>query len=189
MAAAIPLDCRHHHSSGCDEIVSSAFLPRGRQDMLLTGIHAMSKVELGAARVSTNFGLQVSFGAMSTWVHGGDGLRSLRTPSLARKLQEVLDADGEFWQRLIRRSFLDNPHRVTVIGRADAEYDKKLEAAEDLMVKAAAATLSEEQKLKIVEESVALQASQDSEQDPSVLPTLIVAEVCLAVPAAAATVH
>jgi Zn-dependent M16 (insulinase) family peptidase len=87
-------------------------------------------VELGAARVTPQFGLGVAFGAMSTWVHGGDGLRALRTPSLAARLQAALDADDTFWQNLIRRRFLDNPHRVTVVARPEAEYDAKLEAAE-----------------------------------------------------------
>jgi len=31
-------------------------------------------------------------------VHGGDGLRSLRTPSMAAKLNAALDADPQFWQ-------------------------------------------------------------------------------------------
>jgi len=30
----------------------------------------MHQVELGAARVTPNFGLGVAFGAMGTWVHG-----------------------------------------------------------------------------------------------------------------------
>ena len=50
--------------------------PRERVDAV------MHQVELSAARVSTNFGLGVAFGAMGTWVHGGDGLRPLRTPQV-----------------------------------------------------------------------------------------------------------
>ena len=45
----------------------------------------MHQVELGAARVSTNFGLGVAFGAKGTY--GGDGLRPLRTPQMAAKLR------------------------------------------------------------------------------------------------------
>ena len=59
----------------------------------------MHQVELGAARVSTSFGLGVAFGAMGTWVHGGDGLRPLRTPQMAAKLQAAIDADDAFWQK------------------------------------------------------------------------------------------
>lgn len=135
-----------------------------------------TQIELSAARVTPQFGLSAAFGGMSTWVHGGDGLRALRTPALAAKLQAALDADDQFWQNLFRRRFLDNPHRVTVVGRPDAEYDAKLEAAEKEHVAAIAAALGEEEKATIVAEAAALRASQDSEQDPSVLPTLVVSE-------------
>jgi hypothetical protein len=37
-------------------------------------------------------------GELRTLVHGGDGLRSLRTPSMAAKLNAALDADPQFWQ-------------------------------------------------------------------------------------------
>ena len=42
---------------------------------------------------------------------------NLRFYNTAAKLQAELDADDQFWQKLIRRRFLDNAHRVTVVGR------------------------------------------------------------------------
>eukprot|EP00227_Mantoniella_beaufortii_P012098 CAMPEP_0197588272 /NCGR_PEP_ID=MMETSP1326-20131121/9609_1 /TAXON_ID=1155430 /ORGANISM="Genus nov. species nov., Strain RCC2288" /LENGTH=1128 /DNA_ID=CAMNT_0043153083 /DNA_START=236 /DNA_END=3622 /DNA_ORIENTATION=- len=136
----------------------------------------MHQVELSAARTTTSFGLGVAFGAMGTWVHGGDGLRSLRTPMLAAKLNAALDADPTFWQQLVKRRFLDNPHRVTVVGKADKEYDNKLDELEKHHVAAISAALDEDAKATIVKDAVALLASQDRKQDTSVLPTLIVAE-------------
>ena len=136
----------------------------------------MHQVELGAARVTTNFGLGVAFGAMGTWVHGGDGLRPLRTPQMAARLVAALDADAFFWQKLFARRFVDNPHAVTVVGVPDSEYDAKLEEAEKKKVAAIAASLDETEKDRIVTEAVALRASQDSTQDASVLPTLVVAD-------------
>jgi Zn-dependent M16 (insulinase) family peptidase len=136
----------------------------------------MHQVELGAARVTTSFGLGVAFGAMGTWVHGGDGLRPLRTPRMAAALNAALDADERFWQKLFARRFVENPHAVTVVGVPDAEYDAKLEAEEKKAVKAIAEALSEKEKEKIVNEAVALRESQDATQDVSVLPTLVVAD-------------
>ena len=156
---------------GTFEKIAQEGFPRERVDAV------MHQVELGASRVSTNFGLGVAFGAMSTWVHGGDGLRSLRTPALARKLQEALDADPEFWQKLIQSRFLDNPHKVVVVGHSDDDYDKRLEEEEQARVKEIAAKLTEEEKSTIVKDAIDLRSSQDSEQDPSVLPTLVVSEV------------
>ena len=144
--------------------------PRDRVDAI------MHQVELSAARTSTQFGLGVAFGAMGTWVHGGDGMRPLRTPAMAAMLNAALDADPKFWQKLVRRRFLDNPHKVTVVGEADKTYDAKLEEEEKRHVAAIQAALDDEKKKEIVREAVALRDSQDSVQDASVLPTLIVSE-------------
>ena len=136
----------------------------------------MHQVELGAARVTTNFGLGVAFGAMGTWVHGGDGLRPLRTPQMAKRLNDALDADAFFWQKLFERRFVDNPHAVTLVGVPDAEYDSKLEEAEKKKVSLIAKSLDEKEKDRIVNEAVALRLSQDSQTDASLLPTLVVAD-------------
>ena len=144
--------------------------PRDRVDAV------MHQVELSAARVTTNFGLGVAFGAMGTWVHGGDALRSLRTPRMAERLQRELDADPRFWQRLFERRFRDNAHKVTVVGVPDAEYDAKLDAKEREAVKKIEEGLSDARKEQIVAEAVALFESQDKKQDASVLPTLVVAD-------------
>ena len=79
-------------------------------------------------------------------------------------------------QKLIKARFLDNPHRVTVVGKADPTYDAKLEEAEKHHVSALAAALDEGRKQEIVREAVALRDAQDSVQDASILPTLVVAD-------------
>ena len=136
----------------------------------------MHQVELGAAKVSTNFGLGVAFGSMGTWVHGGDGMKPLKIPVLAAQLQAAIDADSKYWQKLIQRRFLDNSHKVTVVGVADKDYDAKLEEAEKKKVAEIEKSLTDEQKDEIVKEAVALRASQDGDQNADILPTLKVSE-------------
>ena len=132
----------------------------------------LHQLELSAARVSTQFGLGAAFGCMTTWVHGGDALRPLRTAEFAAALEKALDADPEYWQKLIKRRFLDNPHRVTIVGKADSEYDAKLEAAEAERVAAMESALSEDEKKVIVAEAAELKAAQETPSDVSCLPTL-----------------
>ena len=110
----------------------------------------MHQIELDAAVVTTQFGLYTGFGSFSTWVHDGDALRSLRTPELAAKLNAALDADPQYWQKLIKKWFLDNKHRLTITARTDADYDKKLDDAEKKKLKGIEKRLTEEQKAKIV---------------------------------------
>ena len=152
------------------ERISREGFPRDRVEAV------MHQVELDAAVVSTQFGLNAGFGAFSTWVHDGDSLRSLRTPELAAKLNAALDADPQYWQKLIKKWFIDNTHRLTVTARTDPDYDKKLDEAEKKKLKEIEATLTEEQKAKIVANALALKENQDMKEDVSILPTLIVAE-------------
>ena len=60
------------------------------------------QVELGAREVSTSFGLGVGLSAVGTWIHGGDPLRPLRAPELARRLEAAAAADDSFWQTLVK---------------------------------------------------------------------------------------
>ncbi|CAE8614078.1 unnamed protein product [Polarella glacialis] len=136
----------------------------------------LHQIELGTASVSPNFGLGIGMGVMSTFVHGGDPLRPLRVTDQAARLVTALDADPNFWQELIKRRFVDNPHRVTVVAHADPEYDAKLEKEEQGRLDARSATLSPEDKAKISADTEALKQSQDQVLDPDVLPTLCVAD-------------
>ena len=150
--------------------VSREGFPRERVEAV------MHQLELDSAVVTTQFGLYTGFGAFSTWVHDGDSLRALRTPELAAKLNAALDADPQYWQRLIKKWFLDNTHRLTITARTDPDYDKKLDEAEKAKLKSIEKTLTEDQKKKIVADALVLKENQDKKEDVSVLPTLIVAE-------------
>ena len=148
------------------EKVAEEGLPRERVDATL------HQLELSTARVTPQFGLGAAFGVMSTWVHGGDALRPLRVSEYAARLEAALDADPAYWSKLIRKHFLDNPHRVTVVAHADEDYDAKLEAAEAERVAAIEAALTDEEKATIVAEAKALKAAQEAPSDVNCLPTL-----------------
>ena len=152
------------------ERISREGFPRERVEAV------MHQIELDAAVVTTQFGLYTGFGSFSTWVHDGDALRSLRTPELAAKLNAALDADPQYWQKLIKKWFLDNKHRLTITARTDADYDKKLDDAEKKKLKGIEKRLTEEQKAKIVTDALVLKENQDKKEDVSVLPTLVVSE-------------
>jgi len=160
------------------ESIAVEGFPRARVNATL------HQVELGASTVSTQFGINAGLGVMATWVHGGDALRPLRVPALAKQLEAALDADEEFWQKLIRRRFLENPHRLTLVGRVDSEYDAKLEAQEAAMLQKRAVHLTADEVAGIIRDAATLKAAQEAPQAVECLPTLVVAE---SVPAVAST--
>ena len=113
---------------------------------------------------------------MSSWLHGGDALRPLRTAEMATRLSARLDAEPDtFWQGLIQRHLLDNPHRVTLVATADDEYDAKLQRAEEAALEATKARLSEQEVARCVAAALELQATQEAPQRVDALPTLRVA--------------
>ena len=74
------------------------------------------QIELDEREVSPSFGVGVGISCMSSWLHGGSPLRPLRTAEMATRLSARLDAEPHsFWQGLIQRHLLDNPHRVTLV--------------------------------------------------------------------------
>ena len=113
---------------------------------------------------------------MSSWLHGGDALRPRRTAEMATRLSARLDAEPDtFWQGLIQRHLLDNPHRVTLVATADDEYDAKLQRAEEAALEATKARLSEQEVARCVAAALELQATQEAPQRVDALPTLRVA--------------
>ena len=142
--------------------------PRDRVDAI------MHQVELSAARTSTQFGLGVAFGAMGTWVHGGDGMRPLRTPAMAAMLNAALDADPKFWQKLVRGGSWKTRTR-SPSSASRRRVRREARGGREEAVNAIQEALDDEKK-KIVNEAVALSDTQDATQDATVLPTLIVAD-------------
>ena len=134
------------------------------------------QIELDDREVSPSFGIGVGISCMSSWLHGGDALRPLRTAEMATRLSARLDAEPDtFWQGLIQRHLLDNPHRVTLVATADDEYDAKLQRAEEAALEATKAKLSEEEVARCVAAALELQATQEAPQRVDALPTLRVA--------------
>ena len=126
--------------------------------------------------MSPTFGLGVGIQCMGLWLHGGDPLRPLRYAELASELSKALDAEPlAYWQRLLTKHFVDNSHRVTLVAAPDAEYDAKLQRAEEEEMAAAKAALSPADVERCVAAASELREAQDSPQDVDSLPRLAVA--------------
>lgn len=113
---------------------------------------------------------------LGPWIHSGDPV----TPLLLNRDLDRLRAEvaaGPFFQNLIRRYLLDNPHRVTLTLKPDPERKVRedKEVADNLQ--ALAARLTPEQKQQIVEQAQELQEAQEMEEDLSVLPTLELSDI------------
>lgn len=127
------------------------------------------------------YGLKLVMGILGTWIHEGDPLRVLRFDDDLQTIRAEAEK-GPFFENLIRRYFLDNPHRVLF----------KLVPDQTLSEKEAERTrkeLTEKREIlgpadieKIRQDAEALQRLQETEEDASVLPTLELSDISPSVP-------
>ncbi len=110
------------------------------------------------------------------WLHNDDPVSPLLLDAnLARLRQEL--AAGPFFQNLIRRQLLDNPHRVTLLLQPDTELKEQQESALNKRLQDHSAQLSEADRQELVRLATELQQAQEDEEDLSCLPTLELSDI------------
>ena len=140
---------------------------------------AIQRLEFEHREVTGNsypYALSLLFRMLGPWLHNDDPLSGLQLGANLERLRAEI-AGGPFLQNLIRRWFLDNPHRVTLILTPDVGLRAREEAeiaAELQRVKAELPAVAVE---ALVTAAQQLQAEQEREQDLSSLPTLTRADI------------
>lgn len=146
------------------------------QEMVEAQLHQLELSQREITGDGYPFGLQLLLAAMPAAIHRGDPLGVLDIdPALARLREQV--KDPAFIPGLIRRWLLDNPHRVRLTLRPDAELADRREAAEAERLAQIKAGLDETQKQAIIEQAAALEARQQQVDDDSLLPCVTLEDV------------
>ncbi len=133
---------------------------------------ALHQLELSQREITGDgfpYGLQLILGALPAAVHRGDPVALLNLDPALERLRRRIE-ESEFLQRLVRRWLLDNPHRVHLSMVPDPELDRRRAAAEAERLAAIKAGLSEAEKRRIIEQAVQLEARQQQQDDPEILP-------------------
>merc|ERR1719474_1372343 len=95
----------------------------------------------------------------------------------------VAPSDPKYFENLIRKYFVENTHRVTLVMKPDKNYMAKLEQEERNKLLDTQSALSPESKRLISEQSVRLKEYQDTNNlNVDVLPTLKVSDIPKASP-------
>ncbi|HWG85458.1 MAG TPA: insulinase family protein, partial [Deinococcales bacterium] len=140
---------------------------------------AIHRLEIESREVSNAgfpYALRTFFDMAATTLHGGDPYASLQFGRGVERLQE-LRACGRYFEDLIRKHFLENPHRATILLAPDHELSDREGAAERERLDAIRAGLSGEQVQAIVAGAGRLKLIQETPDDPEVLPTLELSDV------------
>jgi presequence protease len=115
------------------------------------------------------YGLHLLVNPLSAMIHGGDPVAFLDIDAALNTLREDCK-DPIFIPNLVQRLLLDNPHRVRVVMAPDTQLATQELADEKARLKALEATLTATDKNKILEQTVALEVRQQTQDDPEMLP-------------------
>jgi len=146
------------------------------QEMLDAQLH---QLELGQREISGDgypYGMNLILESLSAATHRGDPIALLNLDPVLEKLREEIK-QPDFVQNLIKEWLLDNPHRVRLTLRPDAELAQRRNDAEQAQLDAIAAEMTDAQKQQVIERSKALEARQMQEDDESMLPKVTIADV------------
>ena len=113
---------------------------------------------------------------LGPWLHADQPLPSLQLEQTLAALRQAT-ADPTFLPDLIRRHFLTNPHRVTLLLRPDHEHSRREEAQLAARLENVRQTLDATARQALVEAAAALQQSQETPDDTSCLPTLTLSDI------------
>ncbi len=117
-------------------------------------------------------GLSLMLRALSVWLYGGDPFSMLGFENALCSVRERFSTGSAFAQRLIRESFLENQHRLSVIMEPDPGMARRLQEEERARLQQAAAPLSAQDRRTLAERSHALKARQQTPDPPEALASL-----------------
>ena len=107
--------------------------------------------------------------SLRAWLHGGNPWDSLLFVSPFSELKQRIEADSRYFEKMIRRYFLDNPHRAFIIIEPRENFLEEKEAALTARLEEIEKSLGSAEKEAIVKKMAELQAVQEKEDAPEAL--------------------
>lgn len=140
---------------------------------------AIHQLEISSREISNNppfpYGIRIIREIEAPLVHGADPYPLLRLDADLERLESARKS-GQFFEDMIRRYFLDNPHRALITVEPDQDLEENWRKTELSRLAEIEAGLTEEDKKRIVEEAAQLTALQE-EQIEDVLPRLELTDI------------
>jgi Zn-dependent M16 (insulinase) family peptidase len=125
-------------------------------------------------------GLLLMLRAMTTWLYDADPYIMLAFDAPLSAVKAKVAANPSYFEGLIDRFFLDNPHRATLILEPDPTLTEKLETAEQERLATTRKSMSREDLQRVLEDGKKLRQIQETPDPPEALasiPTLRLADL------------
>jgi len=173
------------HRAALETLVLEVLERVAREGVALETLEAvLHQLELQQREIgggSMPYGLQLILQALSPATHYRDPIGALNLEPVLATLRERIQ-HPDYIGRLARQLLLENPHRVTLVLTPDATLAERRRAQETARLAAQAAAMDASARAQVRAQALALQARQQREDDPDVLPRVTLADVPTALP-------
>lgn len=122
------------------------------------------------------YGIKLLLTFCGAWFHGADPLRLLFLDDDLDRIRRELES-GRFFEERIERYFLDNPHRALVTLKPDPEMEQRENERTQAELRQIEERLTPEERARIQQDAAALQQLQETPEDISCLPTLLLTDI------------
>jgi Zn-dependent M16 (insulinase) family peptidase len=125
-------------------------------------------------------GLLIMLRSLSTWLYDADPLALLAFEAPLSKVKSQLAANSAFFEGMIDRFLLNNPHRATLILQPDLTLTERKEAEERERLAAARSAMSQDELKTVIDQTLELKRIQERPDPPEALaaiPTLKLADL------------
>ncbi len=117
-------------------------------------------------------GIVASLRSLSSWLYDGDPFTPLAFEAPLKSIQQRLANGERYFEALIERYFLNNPHRTTVVLQPEPGLSQRQEAEERQRLEAARAGMTPADLQRIIAQTRTLKELQETPDSPEALATL-----------------
>ena len=141
------------------------------RELVKSAIHQIEFHRKEVTNTPYPHGIKLLIGISASWFHGGDPERILQLDADFDRLRKGL-AGGDFLEEKIRKTLLENNHRVLFTLVPDQEMAQRENSRVEKKLADKLAAMDEADRLRIREDTAALEKLQESQESLDSLPTL-----------------
>lgn len=117
-------------------------------------------------------GLVVMLRSLNTWLYGGDPLSPLAWTEALETIKSRIEAGEPYFEQIIERSLLHNPHRTTIILEPDPDMEQRESSTERERLEQIRAAMKPDEVQSTIETVRLLKQMQETPDPPEALATI-----------------
>lgn len=172
--------CEDNDGAAIEQLIVDTLRQVAEQGVPFATVNAIvDQIELSQREIGGDgypYGMQLMFNLLGPALHGADPLPYLAIEEALSRLRTAIQ-DEQFLPQLVRKYLLDNNHYVSLMMSPDAQYDQRAAQLELQKLAQLKASMSVQDRHRLVEQMQALEQRQAQVDDPGVLPKVGLADV------------